>query len=108
MRWTFQKGIAHLIFLLYAGSGWLYFLPNIITCLVSSITGIGMTFFGAKAYRFAGFGIFGYAAYANPQTNDSVGVIVAAVWSLIAIVLSFVLVYLTYSEKEQQPAAQAE
>lgn len=80
----------------------------IITCLVSSITGIGMTFFGAKAYRFAGFGIFGYAAYANPQTNDSAGVIVAAVWSLIAIVLSFVLVYLTYSEKEQQPAAQAE
>lgn len=75
----------------------------IITCLVSGITGVGMTMFGAKAYRFAGFGIFGYAAYANQQANDPSGVIVAIVWSLIAVLLSFALVYFTYG-KEKKPA----
>lgn len=71
----------------------------IITCLVSGITGIGMTLSGAKAYRLAGFGIFGYSAYANPQISDYTDLIWAIVWSLIAIVLSFLLVFFTYADE---------
>ena len=71
----------------------------IITCLVSGITGIGMTLSGAKAYRLAGFGIFGYSAYANSQISDYTDLIWAIVWSLIAIVLSFLLVFFTYADE---------
>lgn len=74
----------------------------IITCLVSGITGIGMTVSGAKAYRLAGFGIFGYSAYANPQISDYTDLIWAIVWSLIAIVLSFLLVFFTYADEPQK------
>ena len=72
----------------------------IITCIVSSITGIGMNLTGVRAYRFAGFGVFGYAAYANPQMNDSRGMILAVLWSLAALALSFALVWLFYKESD--------
>ena len=71
----------------------------IITCLVSGITGIGMTLSGAKAYRLAGFGVFGYSAYANPQMSDYTDITWAIVWSLVAIALSFLLVFFTYTEE---------
>ena len=70
----------------------------IITCVVSSITGIGMNLTGLRAYRFAGFGVFGYAAYADPTMNDSRGMMLAILWSLFALVLSFALVWLFYKE----------
>ena len=73
----------------------------IITCIVSGITGVGMTIFGARAYRFAGFGIFGYAAYVNPKASGSTGILIAVVWSFIAFVLSFVMTYATYTEEPQ-------
>ena len=76
----------------------------IITCIVSCITGIGMTVSGARAYRFAGFGVFGYAAYANPQMNDSRGMLLAIFWSIFAIVLSFVLVYFLHREETPEAA----
>lgn len=73
----------------------------IITCIVSGITGVGMTLFGARAYRFAGFGIFGYAAYANPAGSSNTGILIAVVWSLIALALSFVMTYATYKEVQK-------
>lgn len=73
----------------------------IITCIVSGITGVGMTIFGARAYRFAGFGIFGYAAYVNPKASGSTGILIAVIWSFIALVLSFVMTYATYTEEPQ-------
>lgn len=78
----------------------------IITCIVSSITGIGMVVSGARAYRFAGFGVFGYAAYANPQMNDSRGMLLAIFWSIFALVLSFVLVYFFHREDAPAEAGQ--
>lgn len=76
----------------------------IITCVVSSVTGIGMNLTGVRAYRFAGFGVFGYAAYANTQMNDSRGMVLAILWSLFALVFSFVLVYFFYQETTPEPS----
>lgn len=70
----------------------------IITCIVSGITGLGMTLFGARAYRLAGFGVFGYAAYADPSKGGNAGILSAVIWSLFALVLSFVLTFLTYKD----------
>ena len=78
----------------------------IITCIVSSLTGIGMTLSGVCAYRFAGFGVFGYAAYASPQMNDSRGMLLAVFWSIFALILSFVLVYFFNREDAPEPASQ--
>ena len=74
----------------------------IITCIVSGITGVGMTLFGARAYRFGGFGIFGYANYINPNESSKAGILIAVVWSLIALVLSFVMTYATYTEDQKE------
>lgn len=71
----------------------------VITCIVSGLTGIGMSLTGARAYRFAGFGIFGYSSYVNPATNDPTGLYWAVFWSIAAIVASFVLVFLSYTKK---------
>lgn len=76
----------------------------IITCIVSGITGVGMTIFGARAYRFAGFGIFGYASYVNPGKSINAGILIAVVWSFIALVLSFVMTYATYTEEQKESA----
>ncbi len=73
----------------------------IITSIVTAITGVGMTLSGVHAYRLVGFGVFGYTAYANPQTGDYTGMIWAIVWSIIAIVISFILVLFTYKDKKE-------
>ena len=70
----------------------------VITCIVSGITGLGMSLTGARAYRYAGFGVFGYASYANPN-GDPTGLYWAIFWSVVAIVLSFVLTFLSYTKK---------
>ena len=70
----------------------------IITCLVSGITGVGMTLCGVHAYRLAGFGVLGYTAYANPQAGDYTGTVWAAAWSFAAAILSFLLVFFTYKD----------
>ena len=53
-----------------------------------------------RCYRAgAGTGIFGYTAYINTVTNDISGMIASIVISLIAVVLAFMLVYVTYSDE---------
>lgn len=76
----------------------------IITCIVNGIVGIGMNLSGLYAYRFAGFGVFGYAAYTNPQLPNDHSTLFAILWSAIAIALSFVLVFFTYKDAESKPA----
>lgn len=76
----------------------------IITCIVSGITGVGMTLFGARAYRFGGFGIFGYASYINPDKSGNTGILIAVIWSFIALALSFVMTYATYTEDSKESA----
>ena len=53
---------------------------------------------GVLSYESAGTGIFGYTAYINTKTNDISGMIWAIVWSLIAVVATFIVVYITYGD----------
>lgn len=73
--------------------------PFIITCIVGAITGAALMAFNVIGYTSAGTGIFGYTAYINTVTNDISGMIASIVISLIAVVLAFMLVYVTYSDE---------
>ncbi len=72
--------------------------PFIISCIISAICGAGLMACGVTGYESAGTGVFGYTAYINTKTNDISGMIWAIVWSLIAVVATFVVVYLTYGD----------
>lgn len=78
----------------------------IITCIVNGIVGIGMNLSGLVAYRFAGFGVFGYAAYTNPQVADDHSTLFAILWSIFAVVLSFILVFCTYKDDAVKSTSQ--
>ncbi len=71
------------------------------TCLASGVIGIGMTLTGVHAFRFVGFGIFGYAAYTNLMSVDHSCMYWAFIWSLLAIVLGFVITYFSYNEDKE-------
>ena len=73
--------------------------PFIITCIVGAITGAILMAFHVTSYTQAGTGVFGYTAYINTITNDISGMIVSIVVSLAAVVMAFILVYLTYSDE---------
>ena len=72
--------------------------PFIISCIISAICGAGLMACGVISYESAGMGIFGYTAYVNTLENDISGMIWAIVWSLIAVVATFIVVYLTYGD----------
>lgn len=73
--------------------------PFIITCIVGAITGAVLMAFHVTSYTQAGTGVFGYTAYINTITNDISGMVVSIVVSLAAVVMAFILVYLTYSDE---------
>ena len=73
--------------------------PFIITCIVGAITGAILMAVHVTSYTQAGTGVFGYTAYINTITNDISGMIVSIVVSLAAVVMAFILVYLTYSDE---------
>lgn len=79
--------------------------PFIITCIVGAITGAGLAFCGVLERQAAGLGIFGYTAYIDTANNDISGMIWAIIWSAIAAVLAFIIVYLTYSDEPAKKAA---
>lgn len=56
--------------------------------------------------RFAGFGVFGYAAYTNPQVADDHSTLFAILWSIFAVVLSFILVFCTYKDDAVKSSSQ--
>lgn len=72
--------------------------PFVISCIISAICGAGLMACGVLSYESAGTGIFGYTAYINTKTNDISGMIWAIVWSLIAVVATFIVVYITYGD----------
>lgn len=65
-----------------------------------------MNLSGLVAYRFAGFGVFGYAAYTNPQVADDHSTLFAILWSIFAVVLSFILVFCTYKDDAVKSTSQ--
>ena len=86
--------------------------PFIMTCVASAIAGAGLMASGVTSYMMGGLGVFGYTAYVNPANNDISGMIWAFVWTAVAFVLGFVLVFFTYKDepnkKKAAPAPAAE
>lgn len=72
--------------------------PFIISCVISAICGAGLMACGVTSYENAGMGVFGYTAYVNTKANDISGMIWSIVWSAIAVVATFIVVYLTYGD----------
>lgn len=81
--------------------------PFIISCIISAICGAGLMACGVTGYESAGMGVFGYTAYINTKTNDISGMIWAIVWSLIAVVATFVVVFFTYHDDPPKAKAAA-
>ena len=79
--------------------------PFIITCITGAITGAILMAFHVTSYTQAGTGIFGYTAYIDTINNDITGMIVSIVVSLAAVVLAFILTYLTYSDESAKAKA---
>ncbi len=71
-----------------------------ITSFVNCIIGIGMALSGVCAYRFAGFGIFGYASYTDTTGISNSNLLWAFIWSVLAIILGFIFTYFVYDIKE--------
>ena len=79
--------------------------PFIISCIISAICGAGLMACGVTSWESAGMGIFGYTAYINTRANDISGFIWAIVWSIIAVVATFIVVFLTYSDEDGKKKA---
>lgn len=65
--------------------------PFIVSCLVSGIVGIYLSIFGVTGYAMGGLGIFLYPSYINPTNGSFHSVIHLIVGTVIAIVLSFII-----------------
>lgn len=78
--------------------------PFIMTCVAGAITGPMMGVF-CKMYQMAGMGVFGYTAYIDVANNNISGFIASIVISLIAVVIAFILTYLTYSDEPAKVTA---
>ncbi len=76
----------------------------LITSLVNGVIGLGMVLTGLRVYAFTGHGIMGYPAFINPDAPSASIMIAVIIWSVIATVLSFALVYFFGDEKKEKQA----
>lgn len=65
--------------------------PFIVSCIVSGIVGIYLSIFNVTGYAMGGMGIFLYPAYIDPATGSFHSVIHLAIGTVLALVLSFVV-----------------
>lgn len=79
--------------------------PFIITCIVSAIAGGFLLLFGVKTYQSAGMGVFGFTEFADAASNNINGMIIAIVISVIAMIVSWILVYATYKDEDTVDSA---
>lgn len=79
--------------------------PFIITCVISGAAGGVLVGLGAKAYQMAGMGVFAYTMFINEATGDIGGMITAIIISIITVIATFAVVYVTY--KDDEPAKKA-
>lgn len=73
--------------------------PFIISCIVGGIVGGYYGQFNFRKFFAGGMGIFEFPAMLNPD-GTSTNIIVAVTGALIAIVLGFIITFITYREKE--------
>lgn len=64
--------------------------PFILSCVVSGLVGMYLSFFNVTSYAMGGMGIFLYPAYIDSTTGSFHSVIHLAIGTVLAIVLSFV------------------
>ncbi len=72
--------------------------PFVISCIGGGIGGGIIGFTGASYYIMGGLGVFGFPSFINTATNDISGMIWAFVACVVAMVISFVLTYITYKD----------
>lgn len=74
--------------------------PFIISCIASAIGGAYLGYAGLREYIMGGMGIFEFPSFINPADGDMHYMVVAAIGSVIAMVIAFVLTYFTYKDEE--------
>lgn len=71
-----------------------------IVCAVSGAIGVGMTYCNIRAYRVSGFGVLGYTTFTDTKTGDVHGMILALIWSVVAVIVSFIISLLVYKDEQ--------
>lgn len=69
--------------------------PFIISCIAGAIQGAYLGFFNVLGYTMGGLGIFAYPSFVDPETGNLSGVYHMLIATVIAIVISFALTYIT-------------
>lgn len=72
--------------------------PFIISCIAASVGGGIIGFMGVKSYLLGGLGLFGLPAYINPKTNSATDMMWVIIATLVAMVLGFIMTYITYKD----------
>ncbi len=78
--------------------------PFIISCIGAAIGGGIIGFFRVTSYTFGAIGIFGFTTYINTTTGDMISLVHAAIGVVVAMVVSFVLTFITYKDDEEVKA----
>lgn len=81
-------------------------IPFVISCLVSGLVGMYLSFCKVRGYTMGGLGIFVYPSFINPKTGSFDEVIHLIIGTVLAIVISFIImlffkVPILYSEQKQ-------
>lgn len=79
--------------------------PFIRACVISAVAGGVLMAFNVTMYVMAGLGVFGYTAYINTQTNNTSGMIISIVVSLLCVVAGFVAEFMFYKTDEPKKEA---
>ncbi|MBO6130091.1 MAG: PTS glucose transporter subunit IIA [Pseudobutyrivibrio sp.] len=72
--------------------------PFFRTCVIAGIAGAVLCTMGVKCYQMAGMGVFAYPAYVNTATNDTRGMIISIVVSLVCVVAGFISELIFYKD----------
>ena len=72
--------------------------PFVITCVISAVAGAALMLTNTVAYRMAGMGVFAWPQFITAD-NDASGMIMAIIISLITVVVSFAVTFVTYSDE---------
>lgn len=75
--------------------------PFVISCIGAAIGGGIIGFAGCKGYMIGGLGLFGLPSYIDPATNSAYSLIWILVGLVSAMVISFVLAFITYKDDEE-------
>ena len=83
--------------------------PFVITCLISAVSGAALMMTGTVACRITGMGVFAWTQFISAD-NDTHGMIVAIIISLLTAAAAFAATWFTYTEEAyhvEKPAASA-